>query len=97
MPRPKDFEELRRYLEERGDEDLADAILPLEELAPPELIERYPVLKNLALVALSELTDEEVEDILAEMDEDEEPRRNPQNHRTAQLDRESVHVRPDNF
>ena len=73
MPRPKDFAELRRYLEERGDEDLAEAILPLEELAPPELVERYPVLKNLALVALSELTDEEIEDILAEMDEEEEP------------------------
>ena len=73
MPKPKDFYELKRQLEEQGDEDIADAILPLEELAPPELLERYPMLKNLALVALSELTDEEVEDILAEMEEDEEP------------------------
>jgi len=47
--------------------------LPLEEIAPPELVERYPFLKNLALVALSELTDEEIEDMLAEMEEGEEP------------------------
>ncbi len=73
MSKPKDFYDLKRRLEEQGDEDLAEAILPLEELAPPELLERYPVLKDLALVALSELTDEEVEDILAEMDEEEEP------------------------
>lgn len=72
MPKPKDFYELKRQLEDQGDEDLADAILPLEELAPPELVERYPVLKNLALVALSELTDEEIEDIYAEWDEEEE-------------------------
>lgn len=72
MPRPKDFSELRRHLEEQGDEDLAEAILPLEEIAPSELVERYPFLKNLALVALSELTDEEIEDMLAEMEEEEE-------------------------
>ncbi len=71
MPKPKDFYELKRLLEEQGDDDLAEAILPLEEIAPPELIEKYPVLKNLALVALSELTDEEIEDIYAEWDEDE--------------------------
>ena len=73
MPRPKDFSELRRHLEEQGDDDLAEAILPLEEIAPTELVERYPFLKNLALVALSELTDEEIEDMLAEMEEGEEP------------------------
>ncbi|MCX7643653.1 MAG: hypothetical protein N2116_07610, partial [Armatimonadetes bacterium] len=72
MPKPKDFYELKQQLEEQGDDDLAEAILPLEEIAPPELVERYPVLKSLALVALSELTDEEIEDIYAEWDEEEE-------------------------
>lgn len=72
MPKPKDFYDLKQKLEEQGDEDLAEAILPLEEIAPPELVERYPVLKNLALVALSELTDEEIEDIYAERGEEEE-------------------------
>lgn len=71
MAKPKDFYELKQQLEERGDEDLAEAILPLEEIAMPELVERYPILKNLALVALSELTDEEIEDIYAELDEEE--------------------------
>ncbi|MCS7265179.1 MAG: hypothetical protein NZ805_10150 [Armatimonadetes bacterium] len=72
MPKPKDLYDLKQQLEEQGDEDLADAILPLEEIAPPELVERYPILKNLALVALSELTDEEIEDIYAEWEEEEE-------------------------
>ena len=73
MAKPKDFYDLKRILEERGDKDLAEAILPLEEIAPLELIERYPTLKNLALVALSELEDEEIEDVFAEWDEEGEP------------------------
>lgn len=63
---------MKRLLGEQGDDDLAETISPIEEIALPELIERYPLLKNLALVALSELTDEEIEDIYAEWDEEEE-------------------------
>ncbi len=71
MPKPRDFQELKRKLEEQGDDDIAEAILPLDELAPPEIVERYPMLKNFALVALSELTDEEIEDIYAEWEGEE--------------------------
>lgn len=71
MPKPRNLEELRQRLAEQGEEDLADSILPLADLAPPELLERYPQLKDLALVALTELTDEEVEEMLADWDEEE--------------------------
>lgn len=72
MPKPRNLEELRQWLAEQGEEDLADSILPLADLASPELLERYPQLKDLALVALTELTDEEVEEMLADWDEEEE-------------------------
>jgi len=45
MSKPPNFYELKRFLEEQGDDDLAEAILPLEEIAPPELIEKS--LKNI--------------------------------------------------
>ncbi len=72
MPKPRNLEELRQRLAEQGKEDLADSILPLSDLATPELLERYPQLNDLALVALTELTDEEVEEMLAEWDDEGE-------------------------
>ncbi len=72
MKNPRNFEELLQWLEERGDEDLAESIVPLEELAPPELVEKFPALKNLALVALSELSEEEVAEMMEMSEEDEE-------------------------
>ncbi|GBC99124.1 hypothetical protein HRbin17_01645 [bacterium HR17] len=68
MPKPRDFDELRRMLAEQGEEDLAESILPLSELAPPDLLEQVPALKNLALVAITELTDGELEDMAADWD-----------------------------
>lgn len=72
MKKPRNFEELLRWLKEQGDEDLADSIVPLEQIASPELVEKFPILKNLALVALAELSEEELEEMRAELELEEE-------------------------